>query len=271
MDELKELRSLVNELTNKLDNVAEDSRADKEVVIVYLQKIGAEFLKKYEIRIGNITIEPLRVEPYLFKKDAFEDKFTHYIVKDDKQKYYGPQQRNRFGKLYIHSGYSGVDIVLSDNDNYAFSLLIKNSRILINGNVEYPFLKQYGVAEVLKDNGIAVDYDEIVLCKKETPSNSIVFRTIRNGLRKIAERDDFKKTEQNKYNQLLISSFIELKEHTSSQYDFESGYGGDRAVVEYLKDYKHTHPTISRDELDKLRKELYPNGSKTEFVKEFGE
>lgn len=30
MDELKELRSLVNELTNKLDNVAEDSRADKE-------------------------------------------------------------------------------------------------------------------------------------------------------------------------------------------------------------------------------------------------
>ena len=46
MDELKELRSLVNELTNKLDNVAEDSRADKEVVIVYLHKIGAEFLKK---------------------------------------------------------------------------------------------------------------------------------------------------------------------------------------------------------------------------------
>lgn len=80
------------------------------------------------------------MEPYLFKEDAFEDKFTHYIVKDDKQKYYGPQQRNRFGKLYIHSGYSGVDIVLSDNDNYAFSLLIKNSRILINGNVEYPFL-----------------------------------------------------------------------------------------------------------------------------------
>ena len=73
--------------------------------------------------------------------------------------------------------------------------LIKNSRILINNNVTYPFLKQYGVAEVLKDNGIAVDYDESVLYKKGTPSNSIVFRTIRNGLRKIAERDDFKKPE----------------------------------------------------------------------------
>ncbi len=195
---------------------------------------------------------------------------NHYIVKDDKQKYYGPQQRNRFGKLYIHSGYSGVDIVLSDNDNYAFSLLIKNSRILINGNVEYPFLKQYGVAEVLKDNGIAVDYDEIVLCKKETPSNSIVFRTIRNGLRKIAERDDFPKEKQAEYSFLMISSFIELKEHTSKKFDFSCGYGGDKAVVEYLKDYINAHPGTSRDELDKLRKELYPNGSKTEFVKEFG-
>lgn len=172
--------------------------------------------------------------------------------------------------MYIHSGYSGVDIVLSDNDNYAFSLLIKNSRILINGNVEYPFLKQYGVAEVLKDNGIAVDYDEIVLCKKETPSNSIVFRTIRNGLRKIAERDDFPKEKQAEYSFLMISSFIELKEHTSKKFDFSCGYGGDKAVVEYLKDYINAHPGTSRDELDKLRKELYPNGSKTEFVKEFG-
>ncbi len=266
MDELKEIRSLVNELVNRLD-----SKAGKDIVIEYLQKIGAELLKNYEIRIGSITIEPLRVEPYLFKEDTFEDKFIHYIIKDDKQKYYGPQQRNRFGKLYIHSGYTGVDIVLSDNDNYAFSFLIKNSRVLINNNVIYPFLKQYGVAEVLKNNGIAVDYDEIVLCKKETPNNSIVFRTIRNGLRAIAERDDFKKNEQNKYNQLLISSFIELKKHTSSQYNFESGYGGDRAVVEYLKDYIKEHPGISRDELNKLRKELYPNGSKTEFVKEFGE
>ena len=266
MYELKEIRSLVNELANRLD-----SKAGKDIVIEYLQKIGAELLKNYEIRIGSITIEPLRVEPYLFKEDAFEDKFIHYIVKDDKQKYYGPQQRNRFGKLYIHSGYTGVDIVLSDNDNYAFSFLIKNSRVLINNNVIYPFLKQYGVAEVLKNNGIAVDYDEIVLCKKETPNNSIVFRTIRNGLRTVAERDDFKKDEQSKYSQPLISSFIELKEHTSSQYNFESGYGGDRAVVEYLKDYISVHPDISRNELDELRKELYPNGSKTEFIKEFEE
>ena len=127
MYELKEIRSLVNELVNRLD-----SKAGTDIVIEYLHKIGAELLKNCEIRIGSITIEPLRVEPYLFKEDTFEDKFIQQIIKDDKQKYYGPQQRNRFGKLYIHSGYTGVDIVLSDNDNYAFSFLIKNSRVLIN-------------------------------------------------------------------------------------------------------------------------------------------
>lgn len=260
MENLEELEGLVKKLKNE---------CNKEEQIKILQKIGAELLTKYEIRIGNITIEPLRVEAYLFKETVFEDKFIHYIKKN-KQNYYGPQQRNKFGKLYIHSGYTGVDIVLSNDDNYAFSFLIKNSRVLISNNVTTPFLKQNGVAKVLKDRGIPIDYGEIVLYKKEAPSNSTVFRTIRNGLRNIIEREDFKKTEQNKYNQLLISSFIELNEHTSSQYDFESGYGGDRAVVEYLKDYKHARPTISREELDKLRKELYPNGSKTEFVKEFG-
>ena len=69
----------------------------------------------------------------------------------------------------------------------------------------------------------------------------------------------------------VFSSFIELKDHTSSQFDFEAGYGGDKAVVEYLKEYRLNNPTVSKEELDKMRKELYPNGSKTEFEKEFKE
>lgn len=268
MDELQRLKDLVDELKIALNNNTSDKT---DSIVPILQKFGTELLTKYEIRVGNITIEPLRVEPYLFKEKAFEDKFTHYITRNDKQRYYGPRQRNRFGKLYIHNGYSVVDIVLSDNDDYAFSFLVKNSRVLINGNVTRSFLKQNGVAAVLKNNGIAVDYDEIVLQKKETPNNAIVFRTIRNGLRNVAERDDFTKEEQDKYNQLLVSSFIELKEHTSSQYDFETGYGGDRAVVEYLKDYMKANPSTSREELERLRKKLYPNGSKTLFVSEFGD
>lgn len=241
---------------------------NREDIEKTLLKTGAELLTKYEIRILNIIIEPLRVEPYLFIPSVFEDKFMHHI-KAENDIIYGPHQRNRYGKIYIHKGFSGVDVVLSDEDEYAFSFLIKNSRILIDNKVVYPFVKQYEVAKILKEHGISIDYDNVVLFKKETPNNTIVFKTIRNGLRKIEERDDFSKSEQNQYNNLMISSFIELKDHTSCQYDFETGYGGDKAVVEYLKEYKSFHPNITLEELNEMRKKLYPNGSKTEFVKEF--
>ena len=257
MEELK-----IQELKCALKN-----HADKETVIIpLLREIGAKLLTDYEIRVGAITIEPLRVEPYLFKDGAFEDKFIH---KDNG--IYGARQRNRCGKFYIHSGYSGVDIVLSDGDDYAFSFLIKNSRILLNGQVTYPFVKQIRAASVLKENGIPMDCDEVVLYRKGKPNNSIVFRTIRNGLASIVERKDFSKEQQKQYNQLLIASFIELKEHTSREFDFSTGFGGNRAVVEYLKDYKKSHPDVTYAELDKRRMELYPNGTKTLFVKEFGE
>lgn len=254
----------------KLIEKLKDKINKEEQIQQILREIGAELLTKYEIRIKDIIIEPLRVEPYLFMPPIYEDKFMHYI--DSKNgRIYGPHQRNRFGKLYIHKGFTGVDIVLSDSDEYAFSFLIKNSRILIDNKAMYPFVKQYGVAKILKEHGISNDCDDKVLYKKESPNNTVVFRTIRNGLNRIVERDDFKKEEQNKYNKLMISSFIELKDHTSSQFDFEAGYGGDKAVVEYLKEYRLNNPTVSKEELDKMRKELYPNGSKTEFEKEFKE
>lgn len=261
MDELKEL--VEGEKTGLI------RLTDKDEIVKKLQEIGTELLTNYEIRVKNITIEPLRVEPYFFKPNVFEDKFMHSIKDDNGDYFYGPKQRERFGKLYIHSGYSGVDIVLSDSKKYAFSFLIKNSRVFINGKCEYPFLKQYGVADVLKENGIPLEYNEKVLYKKYTSNETIVFKTIRNGLKNIKKREDFSKDKQNEFNELMISSFIELKEHTSSQYDFESGYGADKAVTTYLKEYKEKHPDISLEELDKKRKELYPNGSRTEFKKEF--
>ena len=259
------------EKLNEWDKILEELEkgTNKEKQVERLQEIGSLLLTEYELRINNIVIEPLRVEPYYYKDNIFEDKFIHWVWKDN-TRFYGPRQRNRFGKLYIHNGYSGVDIVLSRCDSYAFSFLIKNSRVIIDGQTSYPFVKQYGLAGVLKSNGIPIDYDIPVLCKKDKANKSVVFRTIRNGLTTIAARDDFSKEQQEEYNRLQISSFIELKEHTSSEFDFSTGYGGDRAVVEYLKDYKKVHPDISLSELDKLRKDLYPNGSKTLFTKEFG-
>lgn len=247
------------ELIKSLETLTDPKEIEKMLI-----KIGAELLTKYEIRVKNITIVPLRVEPYLFMPDVFEDKFIH-----SENGIYGFHQRNRFGKLYIHKGFSGVDIVLSNRKDYAFSFLIKRSRILIDNKEVLPFAKQYGVAKILKDQEVPINYDEFVLFNKKTPIDTIVFKTIRNGLDNIVERLDFNKLEQNRYNNLMISSFIELKEHTSEQHGFATGYGGDRAVVEYLKEYKLLNPDTSIEELNKIRKELYPNGSKTEFEKVF--
>ena len=261
MDNLKELKELIHKVEVALDN----KEGIKNIKLLLCQ-IGAELLTDYEIRIGNITIEPLRVEPYLFKAGSkYEDKFIH-----SESGIYGKHQTNRFGKLYIHNGYNGVDIVLSQNKEYAFSFLIKNSRIKSDGNIVYEIVKQQNAAKFLKSKAIPIDYDEVVLFRKEKTNSSPVFRTIRNGLASIAERDDFKKDEQKKYNQLMISSFIELKEHTSKDFGFEATYGGERAVVEYLKEYKKCHPNVTKEELNVMRKQLYPNGGKTLFEKEFG-
>ena len=222
----------MTELVNLVNCLVETLKSKPDIVkdiVPMLQQIGAELLTKYEIRVNDLTIEPLRVEPYLYKKDIFEDKFIHCD-----HDIYGAHQRNRFGKLYIHKGYSGIDIVLSNSEEYAFSFLVKNSRILVDGKIVFPFVKQYGVAKTLKDHKIPFDYDEIALYKKDAPNNAIVFRTIRNGLTNIAERCDFRREDQSKYNDLVISSFIELKEHKSSQYDFEKGYGKEWAVANYI-------------------------------------
>ena len=246
---MDELKGLVEAKDTGLINLT-----DKDDIVKKLQEIGTELLTNYEIRVNNITIEPLRVEPYFFNPNRFEDKFMHSKKENDKI-IYGKKQRNRFGKLYIHSGFSGVDIVLSAGDNYALSYLIKNSRVFINDKCEYPFLKQYGVADVLDKNGISIDYDEEVLCKKNKSNEKDVFRTVRNGLiNDIQERPDFSKEEQNKFNKLMISSFIELNEHTLSkspsaeQYDFENGYGKIIAVAQFMfeNDIKPTDDEIRK-------------------------
>lgn len=105
-DTLKKLEEQVQELEDMLNSKTDfilDHEEDKKNVVQKLRDLGAELLTKYEVRIGNITIEPLRVEPYLFKEKVFEDKFIHKDLDN-----YGQHQRNRFGKLYIHKGYGGV-------------------------------------------------------------------------------------------------------------------------------------------------------------------
>lgn len=259
--------NIVDDLWELKQKITDLITSPKGIQNELLQDINAMLLTQYVIQVKDAVIEPLRVEAYLYVDGRFEDKFIH---RPNQNALYGAYQRNRFGQLYIHPGYSGVDIVLSLDNTYAYSCLIKNSRISVGGNVAETFVKQYGAAKFLKEIGFRIDDRQVVLKKREHPRNDIVFNTVRKGLLSIKERPDFSKEEQNQFNTRPIASLIELKEHTSSEFKFETGYGGDWIVVQYLKKVKENNPDITASELNQLRKELYPNGSKSLLEKEFG-
>lgn len=261
---MENLRSLVDELVGL--------RSDE--VVEKLQAINKLLLTNFEIKISDdIVIEPLRLEAYLFKNN-FQDKFMHYCNKDGEITY-GLCQRDGFGKLYLHRGKSGIDIILSTDKNFAYSCLIKNSRIIKNGIPSTQILKQYSLVSNIKEYIPQEAFDscvwnKVVLKRKEKRKEEIVYTTIRNGLSKIAVRDDFNKEEQKVFKDLPISSLIELKDNRS-KYDLETGHGADWIVTQYLIKYKEEHPDITINELNELRKKLYPNGTKKEFIKKFGD
>lgn len=108
--------------------------SDTRFIIPVLQKANEYFLKNCEIHIDNLIIYPIETEIY-FVNDWFHDGMCHM----------NELQKNKFGKLYFHRGYNnkikcastknggrgGVDVCLSDSDDYYLSILIRSA--FING------------------------------------------------------------------------------------------------------------------------------------------
>ncbi len=120
-----------------------------------LQEINGKFITEYKIEINynnkKLTIIPIETEIYYYnekQKDIFEDKMIH--KNEDLQK-------NNFGRLYFHRIQSenkqyvnmkwgkkkkdpidlkscGVDVCLSDSEDYYLSILIRSA--FINGTKE---------------------------------------------------------------------------------------------------------------------------------------
>ena len=85
-----------------------------------------------------MIIEPLWVEAYCYDETHFPDYNTHRSRK----------QKNRFGQLYFHErGYGGVDICLSNSEDFCLSFLLKAT--LANGH----FLTQTQLPRVLLSTG----------------------------------------------------------------------------------------------------------------------
>lgn len=128
MDSTAGLRTLVSDLKT--------AAYDEQVHI--LQTLGGKLINDCRIEALGVTIEPLWVEAYYYDEVRFPDHNTHRSSK----------QKNRFGQLYFHErGYGGVDICLSDSEDFCLSFLLK--AVLANGH----FLTQTQLPRFLLNTG----------------------------------------------------------------------------------------------------------------------
>lgn len=105
--------------------------SEKYQQVKLLQAINKCFLSEYMLEIDeNFKLYPIEVEAYYYQENNFPDTCVH--------KY--QWQQNRFGKLYFHRAGNktdasflfdggGVDVCLSDSDNFFLGILIRGAWI----------------------------------------------------------------------------------------------------------------------------------------------
>lgn len=132
----EEIKSLVKKLT---------SLTDESQIVKELQEILKELLTETELHFSTnggktIFVKPLEIEAYHYKDGIFEDECVHVHK----------LQKNRQGKVYIHryksnageskalraANRAGMDLVLSDSDDYALAVLIRSAEIGFENQLE---------------------------------------------------------------------------------------------------------------------------------------
>lgn len=224
-------------LVEQLIAVEESGDCGRQKRMEILREINTKLLTEYEIQIGGLTIEPLRVEAYYFHPGKFEDSTVHG----------NPQQRT-FGRIYRHNkkkidpekDNGGVDICLAyDPKNpekapYFLSFLIKNS--LVNGAP----CKQIELND--KVNALQIDAESAKdVLRPVDRKTQTVFHTVRVGL------------SGKPFGRERLASLIDINrkaDQTSPQdtkksfFHFAPGAGKEQIISEYLLD----HPEAITDQ-----------------------
>lgn len=181
-----------------------------------LQKINELLVTNYMFELSNgLRIYPVEVEAYS-KKIEFDDNFVHANI----------LQKNNYGKFYIHrvgkagtekSVYKtgtrkGIDICLSDSDDFYYGVLIRSIK---SGPGSFVFGPN-NVCEFIKDkNGETFEkLEEKVVLKmavEECRDNSIILHSTRVGLGKKSG---------NSYGNLLLRTIAGLLYSSNVRYQY---------------------------------------------------
>lgn len=239
----------MRKLMNLVDELEKENDMEKQVEL--LRRINAKILTEHFFKLANIgAILPLKIEAFLYKEKVFEDKFIGCV-----NGVYGAGRRNNFGSFYIRPDNSGVEIVLSRNDQYAFSILLKNASVsLFRTGMYAPCMDQQQLCEFLREIEFPL-YLDVLRCME--PTKEPVLETVRNDLSLVTPRSDFPVSEQETFRTMPLDAFVPSK-YSSTEYEFEPGYSMEQSVVNYLKQYRRLHPKASVKKLKQFCNELLP-------------
>lgn len=123
---------------------------DKEKIDKIIQKIDSLIIKKGFVRMGpHGYLKPLEIQSHICKRDAFEKGYFDFDTWNNNRNY-----PVRPDCIYIQPDYSGIEIVLPINEQYAVSCLVKSAHICLYGNgINAPAASQKKIGEFFKKLG----------------------------------------------------------------------------------------------------------------------
>lgn len=126
-----------------------ETETDKEKIDKLIQKINSVMIKKGELRMSRLGyLRPLEVESHICRRDAFEE---GYFDRDWGYKWGYPVRNDC---VYIQPDYAGIEIVLSMNEQYVVSCIIKTAYIeFIYSGINAPAADQKKIGELFKNLG----------------------------------------------------------------------------------------------------------------------
>lgn len=147
---------------------------DRQEIVKNLQEMEKFILCNYQMRVFDRIVQMKEIEIY------YKNESIGYI---DTTMHGRERQKNNFNNLYLHG--AGIDICLSDSEDFYLSILIRGGIVIGKENCRTctPILL-YDAVIPKKAN---VDNQPPVLEPLETPNNEDIFYAVRYGVRNMTE------------------------------------------------------------------------------------
>lgn len=147
---------------------------DREEIVKCLQSLERYILCNYQMCVFEHVVQMKEIEIY------YRNEGVGYI---DTTMHGRDRQKNNFNNLYLHG--AGIDICLSDSEDFYLSILIRDGYVVGQDYKHGPILL-YDAVIPKKAN---VDNQPPILEPLETPNNEDVFYAVRYGVRNMTEID----------------------------------------------------------------------------------